>query len=276
MILADPYDLHADAVLFYINKAGAEVVRLYPAAFEPETMPISYTAGNHGSKSEIVVRGKRIAASSISGVFCRNWSFPKCDPSAPTAELLAAAEKRTALQGFFHSIPKACWVNPPWREIEVDNKLFQYRHAVLSGLTIPDTLVTSNPNALLQFYDKHRGQIIIKQMSDISIIEEVPFHHDDSQSDWTVYGFYTRMVTKEDLKEVDSLVVSPCLFQEAIPKKAELRVTIVGDRWFAHRIDSQSHPDALTDFRRVLDLPVEEADIPVALGRKLTALRACC
>jgi hypothetical protein len=289
LILATPDDLHADAVLYYLKKSGARVIRLdtsvpldaYPPAklpghFGPIELPGGATLAIYGSDAELQFPDlTTIRAKEVQGVFCRNFSFPKCGPEASTAAHLAAAESKSALHGFFQSMPRARWVNNPWREAEADNKIFQYHHAAAAGLAVPHTVVTNAPFILRQFCDQHQGRIIIKQMSGICLIEEEPFTHADGRQDCTVFGFYTQRVAEADLDAAEEAFTkegTPCLFQEEIPKKSELRVTIIGDSWFAHRIDSQSHPKSRIDFRQVPDLPVAEATIPQKLGDRLAAL----
>ncbi|MDL2272201.1 hypothetical protein LJC23_04125 [Desulfovibrio sp. OttesenSCG-928-I05] len=274
LILAAPDDLHADSVIYYLKKQQARVARLDPSQTLDADGGIRVTL--QAGCSELRLPGGTIVrADDIAGIYCRNFSFPKAKPDAPIAEHLAMAESRTALQGFCHSASRARWVNNPWREAEVDNKILQHSHAAVLGLTIPDTLVTNDAAALRAFYQKHQANIIIKQMSDLCLIEEEPFSHPDGRPDCKVYGFYTHRVTEADLAAADDILrsgASPCLFQEEIPKKAELRVTVVGNRWFAHRIDSQSTPAARVDFRQVPELPVKETTIPDALGETLVRL----
>jgi hypothetical protein len=287
LVLAAPDDLHADAVLYYLKKSGACVIRLdtsvplgaYPPAKLPGNLgelPGGASLAIFTDYAELQFPGlTTIRANEVQGVFCRNFSFPRCGPEASPAAHLAAAESKSALHGFFQSMPRARWVNNPWREAEADNKIFQCRHAAAAGLAVPFTFVTNDSFVLRQFYDKHQGRIIIKQMSEICLIEEVPFTHADGRPDCNVFGFYTQRVTEADLEaaaEAFDSESTPCLFQEEIPKKADLRVTIIGDSWFAHRIDSQSDPQSRIDFRQVPELPVAEATIPRKLGKRLAAL----
>ncbi|HEY1353501.1 MAG TPA: hypothetical protein VGF67_28155 [Ktedonobacteraceae bacterium] len=74
----------------------------------------------------------------------------------------------------------------------------------------------------------------------------------------------TSQVTQDDLRaEGERVCLTACLFQELVPKKAELRLTIVGPRVFAAELSYRDPEAAALDWRsayqhlqyRVYDLP---------------------
>ena len=54
----------------------------------------------------------------------------------------------------------------------------------------------------------------------------------------TDIGFYpTRLVTSDDVKELDSLKLCPCIFQEYVPGEFDIRITVVNKSVYAARIE---------------------------------------
>jgi glutathione synthase/RimK-type ligase-like ATP-grasp enzyme len=47
-----------------------------------------------------------------------------------------------------------------------------------------------------------------------------------------------------------AVALAPVTFQEEVPKRSDLRVTVVGSTCFAVSIESQAQPDTTTDWRR--------------------------
>src|SRR5438445_744527 len=51
---------------------------------------------------------------------------------------------------------------------------------------------------------------------------------------------FTEILEPAALKSLESLEACPVIFQEYVPKAYEIRATVIGDRVFAARIDSQA------------------------------------
>jgi hypothetical protein len=55
------------------------------------------------------------------------------------------------------------WINQPGRDSAANHKPWQLTVAQRIGLTIPDTLMTSDPDAAREFWQRHSGAVIYKQ-----------------------------------------------------------------------------------------------------------------
>lgn len=284
LILAIDEDVHADAVLYYLEKQGKKVKRFDPAFLFDE-----YGSIENGSRREKIIvdinctsgrlifpNGDVVSSDDIEGVFCRSFYIPKAKDCSSTADQLATAEISSTVRGFFSLIPKSCrWINNPYAEDKVDNKIYQHQCAVTHGLEVPDTLVTNCAENVKAFYNKHNGNIIIKQISDISLIDESSFVNEKGFKDVEFKGFYTSLIYSSDLAHLDEYFgpgSAPVLLQEALDKKSELRVTIVGDKCFTYRIYSQENEKSKTDFRHVEELRVEKTALSSDIETKLIAL----
>lgn len=187
--------------------------------------------------------------------------------------MLATAEIKSTLKGFFSLIPESCkWINNPYLEEKIDNKIYQHQCAVKHGFKVPQTLVTNNASKVKEFFKKNNGKIIIKQLSDISLIDESPYVNNDGIKDVEYKGFYTSAVTSSDLNNLEEYFCpgsAPVLLQEKLEKKSELRVTVVGDRLFSYRIYSQENDYSKVDFRHVDNLRTEKCQLSDEISTKL-------
>ncbi len=131
------------------------------------------------------------------------------------------------------------WINRPEANLKTSNRLKQLTFAREAGLKIPSTLITNDPNAAAEFYTHHDGQIVLKAV-----------HHHGIEIDGKVYSMYTRSLTKDSLSRLVDLIYAPCILQERLKKKSELRVTIVGEKVFATKIHTEALPDCCDDLHR--------------------------
>lgn len=135
------------------------------------------------------------------------------------------SEHLSALGSLFRLLD-CFWVDP----IEVfENHLYKLSQQHLFqqlGVTFPDTIITSDPQAVRAFYDRHRGQVIYKPC-------------------WM--GAFASRMSESDLtaERLDTLTVSPVTFQAFVPG-CDLFALVIGDAIFAARIETE---EMLLDFR---------------------------
>ena len=96
---------------------------------------------------------------------------------------------------------------------------------------------------------------------------------------WTIEDgiavLFSSPVNGDDLLDDATLQAAPGIFQANIPKLYELRITVMGHRVFATRLDSQSVPDARTDWRAASEsIPLSPVDLPPAIGRACLEIMA--
>jgi hypothetical protein len=121
------------------------------------------------------------------------------------------------------------------------------------GLRIPDTLITSDPNEARSFVDSYE-RVVHKAMSP----------HPDQLLE-------TRRWTEQDRRRLSTLCLAPTIFQEEIRGRADVRITVAGDRTFSARMESTNGHDRV-DSRLDLDAHCERYDLPTKLENALLAL----
>lgn len=120
-----------------------------------------------------------------------------------------------------------------------DHKELQLKRAAKYDLVIPRTLFTNEPTAVREFFEAENGQVVTKMQSSFAVYPD-----GDEQV------VFTTKVKKEQLADLDNLRYSPMIFQELLPKKLDIRSTVVGNRVFTAAIDSQKSSLTETDWRR--------------------------
>jgi glutathione synthase/RimK-type ligase-like ATP-grasp enzyme len=131
------------------------------------------------------------------------------------------------------------WINSPKETLTGSDRMLQLSTAKSVGFNIPATLITNNPKAARDFYYLHNGNIVLKAL-----------HHHRVENRGKIYSMYTHRVSKQDLSRLDALSYAPCIVQERIAKKSELRVTVVGNQVFATKIDSPATIEGRDDIHR--------------------------
>ena len=61
---------------------------------------------------------------------------------------------------------------------------------------------------------------------------------------------YTHKILKQELSMLGNLIYAPCILQRRLDIKSEIRVTVVGERVFAVRLDSESISNQYDDIHR--------------------------
>lgn len=80
----------------------------------------------------------------------------------------------------------------------------------------------SDPTAARNFYHSFNGEIVLKAL-----------HHHSVEIRENIYSMYSHIISIQDLERFDDLVYAPCILQERIHKRSELRATVVGEQVFA-------------------------------------------
>jgi glutathione synthase/RimK-type ligase-like ATP-grasp enzyme len=118
-------------------------------------------------------------------------------------------------------------------------KAAQLKLAAALGLEIPPTLFTNDPEAFLAFYRQHNGRIVSK-------LAGPAFWHTLGET----FFRYTDVVSRCAVGHARAIRYCPVIFQAYVPKRLELRITVVGQAVFAAEIHSQASHQTRHDWRR--------------------------
>lgn len=174
----------------------------------------------------------------IKSVFYRRPKKSEIIISDKAQKSFIEAERSAFLNWFWESL-NCFWVSKPSNIKKAESKISQLCIAPKLGFKIPKTIITNNPEDVRRFYHECGGDIINK-----TLIKGMVEH------DGKTMAIYTHRIEEKHLDMLESIRLVPCVFQERVEKKLELRITVVGNQVFAAEIHSQISQKTRDDWRR--------------------------
>jgi glutathione synthase/RimK-type ligase-like ATP-grasp enzyme len=257
LIVTRKTDDHMGLIEPELAARGARVARLNTEQFVDDHQLVRFRAERGGAAAILHIDGEELDGDEVGAVLFRRLHIPTAaDVVEGPARELAESELRAALEGALFSLD-AHWVNHLHSLRLARHKLLQLRLAVDEGLTVPDSVVTSDPERIRSLFASWDGRMIAKLVGSQVVAPTV-----DEQ-----YVVYTNLLEPDDLRDDATLAACPAMYQQLVEKDFELRVTVVGDELFTCRIDSQSAPDGIIDWRRANGLDITPHDLDAEVGR---------
>lgn len=247
LIITNSGDLHADLVVERLLARDARPFRLnldeFPAQHQ---LDIAYTDGAPGGMLRHLPSGTEMTMTDIGAVWTRksaDFRFLSDDELGPQERAYATAETEHMLTSLLLTTD-GYWMNHPLASRSAMWKGEQLQRAARMGFRVPPSLMTNDGDAVRRFRAAVGGEIIFKPLSSPALgADEV------DAADRIVPNLATTMITDEHDDMLDALRELPGFFQQCIRKRHELRVTVIGERVFAARIDSQDDERTRTDYR---------------------------
>lgn len=251
LILTRRSDRESDYVGIGLMRRGVDYVRLDIEDI-PDLLRIRYTIKQGGESVKFILNEREIDVANISAVYLRNFEIKAIKCRGDNLSKTFSFEQWEDTYNILQAQLKCCWVNHPDATRIANDRLQQLVAANSIGFNIPETIITNDPEMARDFYQIHRGGVIIKAL-----------HHHAVQVGNRVYAMYTYKMTNKDLSHLDDLVNAPCILQKKLVKKSDIRVTVVGKQIFAVEIDSQSINKARDDLHRcpLTDLPKKTIEL---------------
>lgn len=249
LLITARFDPAADIVMNELRRRAVPCFRWNTYEYPLESI-LSYRASSDDFVGQISSDGRRLNIGEIGSVWWQ-WDQPAGFPDDldPGARRFAETEAQQAVSALT-TVIDAAWINPPINERRAKSKPAQLFKARELGLEVPRTLITNDPDEVRAFVASAPGQFIYKGLSQPRDMEAGKV-------------LFTGMLTPERLAKIDSIRITPGIFQERVDKAYELRVTVVGRRIFTVKIDSQAHLDTTLDWRRSLhDVAYDVVDLP--------------
>ena len=231
----------ADVVIRELHDRDIPVVRLDSGDF-PASLSVEAEITEHGLRGRLLTPSRTADLANVRSMYYRRptgFAFPHLDEQDAR---FAITQARYGLGGVLASLPDCLYVNHPHRIGDAEFKPAGLATAAKAGFLVPPTLVTSSPDAAREFI-KARGPVIYKPLS-------APVYRVDGVSS----AIRVAEVTADDID--DDVAGTAHLFQQRVPKVADVRVTVIGGHVFCVRIDSDLL-DWRTDYSRLAYTPVE-------------------
>jgi hypothetical protein len=239
LILSAPDDSHVSLVTRKLAKIQADVRWIDPGSVPATAKVVLSYDSSHICRMNLLGDKWAIDLAGVSAVWYRR-------PSIATA----ASNLEDGLHSWMIEETNSCLVglwqlmNCRWipgriyDQQKAENKIEQLARAAILGFSIPRTLITNDPAEFIDFYETCNGRLVTKTL-----------HNSSFCRNGEMYGAYTRTVQRRDLANCDSVGLAPIIIQEYVPKRVELRITVVGSRVFAAEIDSQKARSTRHDWR---------------------------
>jgi glutathione synthase/RimK-type ligase-like ATP-grasp enzyme len=263
LVLTSADDELQKHVLPALSAAGARFVRFNTEEYpERASLSLTYSAGARPN-GLLAAGSSEIDLDEITTVWHRRPRRPVPRTTLSHDEqVFVRNEASHMIAGLYHLLEDRFWVNPYVAGQTAESKPFQLAVAKELGFDVPRTLITNKPEDALRFFDACKGEVVYKTMNMFGRLE---------QND--LFGIFTTRVDRAHLVEhAADISLAPCLYQERVPKRDELRVTVMGDEVFAIAIDSQQNQITADDWRRgaLIDpAPYSPCEIPGNLVQAL-------
>ncbi|WP_332855794.1 ATP-grasp domain-containing protein [Duganella sp. S19_KUP01_CR8] len=246
LIVTHSGDLHADLLTPILAAKGGVWFRIDLDTF-PRDYELIHAFQPHGCHGEIrhLPSGASIAVAEVGAVWARksaDFAYRSAD-LGPQELAYAKMESEQALFGLLYGLD-CYWVSHPQAMRGAMWKGEQLQRAQRLGFRIPATLLTNSAAQVRQFRAQLPGQMIFKAMSTPTLAAE-----EVAAADCVAEGLTTTLIDDEMMGAIDAVAELPCQFQQYVAKQYELRVTVIGRRVFAARIDSQDDSRTAVDCR---------------------------
>jgi glutathione synthase/RimK-type ligase-like ATP-grasp enzyme len=240
LVITNDHDEHADAVIEELDRRAVPVFRFHPEEFT-DAASISMEICNGRIDGEIRNARQRVALHDICAAWYRRSRalfapLPSLNVLYGDVENFVRVQSNATLSGLFSGL-QTLWVGQPFKLRQAEVKAVQLAEAAKAGLTTPMTLISNDPE---------RATVFVEALGD------------------TACAIKPLIATRVDGEEgarlplttilprghaLDSVALSPSIFQPYIEKAYELRCVVMGERIFTAKLDSQAHESTRTDWR---------------------------
>jgi ATP-grasp ribosomal peptide maturase len=228
IVLTQELDPTSDVLINKFRDRGVPIARFDTASFPQELRLVATYASDGSIVGDLGDSRRQVDLSRLKSVWYRRPTTFEFSPGMSAgAMVFARQEARAGLGGALRAAAKL-WVNYPEMNARASWKPVQLSCAARHGLRIPRTLLTNDPDEARAFHEKLAGKVIYKTLSGGFFV----------RADHTTRVIYTAMI--DDFAEIDwsSVAHTACLFQEALEKSYELRITVIGTDVFPVKVEA--------------------------------------
>ena len=260
LILSTPEDPHTHYVTWALTKMGLEV-KLINSLHENRSShtPLYLDEEVHSFASS--------EWNEAEAAWCRRLSLSlDCgqDSDGDEDEIFVKGEERLFTKWLIElqSTSSIRWINSPDVAQTAENKFLQLKMAKAHGISVPRTLVTTDPDRVRLFL-KSEGQIVAKALGPYSW---------KCTKDKDLAPYATVLDAEQMLKLSDE-DISECvtMYQQRIAKVSDVRMVILGTDMFAYRViqTGEEHFDYRLGFNENSDLQFIPLAVPDDVREKL-------
>ena len=260
VIITNPKDPHADAVIHFLNKMEVDVVRFHAGEAHIDS---AIVVDAHGGSVRIGSSGRKFSTANLRSCWYRrpnpvdlhvaSFNYPD--------KHLVTQETNAVLWGLYGCID-AVWYSHPYNIRQAAWKLYQLRVAAMIGFDIPRYLVSNETAAIKEFLNSY-DYMVLKPIDERTTAIEI----DDQPM-----SLYVKKFRASDLIQLTrQKPISPCYLQEYIDKAFDVRITVFGHSVFAVAIHHSANEEVVDWRVDSLELEHQVIECPPAINAMLIA-----
>jgi glutathione synthase/RimK-type ligase-like ATP-grasp enzyme len=240
LVITNDHDEHANAVIEELDRRAIPVFRFHPEEFT-HACSISMEICNGRIDGEIRTARQRVAFHDICAAWYRRSRalfapLPSLNLLQGDLENFVRVQSSVTLTALFASL-QTLWIGQPFKLRRAEVKALQMAEASKAGLATPRTLISNDPERATVFVDALGD-------TDCAVKPLIATRVDGEEG--------ARLPLTTILPRghaLDSVALSPNIFQPYIEKAYELRCVVMGHRIFTAKLDSQARASTRTDWR---------------------------
>lgn len=229
-------DYHAAAVKWAVEQRGGEAI-LWDGLDEDDSGKIS---SRLGTSSAMLNLGGRHDEAFSSAWFRRRSPYRSLQNAHPDSLTFLKNEMSAVHDALCISVEhRSDYVVGGQLSRRASSKLLQLEAAKAVGLSVPETLISNDYDQLSRFASG-RPCVLVKHF--------LPHYWGDTSSG-RVSGVGPRVISDVSKLNRRSIEICPAIYQDLVDKVYEIRVTVIGERIFAAKIESIKG-EAFLDWRQ--------------------------
>jgi glutathione synthase/RimK-type ligase-like ATP-grasp enzyme len=259
LILTKKMDIESDLVGIQLLKDGIEYVKI-----TEEDIPLKFGVEfSVGKNNKFVFKlGRRVFdCKNIKLVLFRYFDLKFLEYYSGVQQLYFQ-QQWYQLFNYLQTVLKCTWINHPLKTFEAENRLNQLLIAKNLGFNIPETSITNIAESAQDFLENNSNQTVVKVL-----------HHHEITSKQVSHRFLTSDVDESMVSKFDQLKFAPIIFQEKIPKREELRITIIGNKIFPVKLTTSKDKKEYSDLHKIHEADLEFLQVEIDKKLKRMCLK---
>jgi glutathione synthase/RimK-type ligase-like ATP-grasp enzyme len=241
LILSNKQDSHSDEVIRRLTLRGIPTFRLNTEDLLTKyQLNMGIDDGTAWYGRIVDETGRELNLTNLKVAWFRkpDFDFSTGFDGDSDATNFATSEARAFIE-MLYSLPTVNWINDPFVSSKSKVKFQQLILATELGMKIPKTIITNEPDEALSFFLECGNSVLAKAIYTSNV-----------RIDGVSQGIPSQRVDRDIFYEsYKNVKFTPTQFQEYVEKDFELRVTVIGDRVWAIKIESQLDDRTRTDWR---------------------------
>ena len=263
LIITNSYDIHADSVMEKLRNKNRNPFRINMDLFPKDYgVALKFTAGKWEGHITLKSTEERLDFQNVGVVWMRKKAdFNYADDTLEKREREYLDEElEHILFSLLYSL-ECSWMSHPKHVRGAIWKGEQQSRAAAMGFAVPPSLISNNPEDTRKFCKSFKTGAVFKSLSS----PVVTLENDTGETSGQFLP--TTLITDAHDDLIESVELSPCFFQQYIPKAYELRVVVILDQVFAAKIHSQDDERTKIYSRDMsADILYEAEDLPAEIS----------